>query len=311
MYKVSVVIPTYKRPHWLSRAIESVLNQTYQNIEVVVVDDNDEDSLYRAETVDLMSKYLSDSRVIYIKNNNNQGGAFSRNIGVNSSNGNYITFLDDDDYYEITKIEKQSHFYEEKSKQHPKLGFVYCQMSVFVNKKLTRKTENFFDGHKIPYLKNLEGCIAGTPTIFMKKELFNEVGGFKNLKSGQDWNLVQEILSLGYEVYSMRDSLINVYEHDLQRISNSAGKLDSLKNEIYNLKKQYLNVDFISNNESNKILFSHYYQLASAAKFVNKIQSIKFMLKANYYFFSIKHNFKFFISIIVGKSFLNIFRRFF
>jgi len=66
--KVSVIIPTYKRSEFLERAIESILNQTYKNIEIIVVDDNDPNSKYRESTARKMQKYYKDNRVRYIKN---------------------------------------------------------------------------------------------------------------------------------------------------------------------------------------------------------------------------------------------------
>ena len=304
-----MIIPTYKRSSWLDRAIKSVLNQTYKNVEVVVVDDNPPDSKYREDTAHLMLSYESDNRVIYLKNDFNQGGAISRNNGVEVASGEYITFLDDDDVYKIDKIKKQLEFYEEKMILNKNLGFVYCQMNVFNNDVLTRKTRNYFDGNEVPYKENLKGCIAGTPTIFIKKNTFLQIGGFKNLKSGQDWYLIQETLFLGFSIFSMKESLVDIYEHRLDRISNSNGKVDSLKNELLILKYNYLSVDFIDQHEKKKILFFHYYQIASALKFNNKIESLKYIFKANSYFFSLKLNAKFFISILLGENISKVIRK--
>src|SRR5690625_1431721 len=77
--KVSVIIPTYKRSDFLERALESVLAQSYANIEVVVVDDNEPNSSFRAKTEEKMKKYSEDKRIKYIKNKKNLGGALARN----------------------------------------------------------------------------------------------------------------------------------------------------------------------------------------------------------------------------------------
>lgn len=94
---VSVVIPTFKRPIYLKRAIESVLSQTYSNIEIIVVDDNDSDTIFRKETEEVMKYYLKNEKVKYIKHKYNKNGSAARNTGNKNSNGKYITFLDDDD----------------------------------------------------------------------------------------------------------------------------------------------------------------------------------------------------------------------
>lgn len=104
---VSVIIPTYKRAIYLSRAINSVLNQTYTNVEVIVVDDNDPKSEWRTKTEVIMEQYKNDTRVNYICHKKNMNGSVARNTGIYNSNGEVICFLDDDDVYLPMKIIKQ------------------------------------------------------------------------------------------------------------------------------------------------------------------------------------------------------------
>ena len=104
---VSVIIPTYKRSDMLPRAINSVLKQTYENVQVVVVDDNDSNSEYRRCTEKQMSFYANDKRVKYIRHCKNSNGAVARNTGIKNADGEIITFLDDDDVYQTDKIKKQ------------------------------------------------------------------------------------------------------------------------------------------------------------------------------------------------------------
>ena len=104
---VSVVIPTYSRPVYLKRCVDSVLNQTYPNIEVFVVDDNNPDTDARHETEKTMAFYKENPRVIYLQHEKNKNGSAARNTGWRASQGEYITFLDDDDEIAETKIEKQ------------------------------------------------------------------------------------------------------------------------------------------------------------------------------------------------------------
>ena len=104
---VSVIIPTYKRPDKLDVAINSVLRQTYPNVEVIVVDDNDPDTEGRRLTEEKMSKFNDESRVKYIKHDHNKNGSAARNTGARASKGEYVAFLDDDDEYLPNKIESQ------------------------------------------------------------------------------------------------------------------------------------------------------------------------------------------------------------
>ena len=108
--KVSTIITTYRRADMLKRAIDSVLNQTYSNIEVIVVDDNDEKSEDRKNTEEIMTSYANNPKVKYIKHKVNMNGAAARNTGIKNSTGEIVCFLDDDDWYLETKIEKQLEF---------------------------------------------------------------------------------------------------------------------------------------------------------------------------------------------------------
>lgn len=104
---VSVIIPTYNRPTYLRRCLESVLNQTYKNIEIFVVDDNNPETEARIETEKIMNEYVNGKNVTYLKHNFNKNGSAARNTGWKHSSGKYITFLDDDDEIDESKIQKQ------------------------------------------------------------------------------------------------------------------------------------------------------------------------------------------------------------
>ena len=105
MKLVSVIIPTFNRQKYLKNAINSVLNQTYENIELIIIDDNSSDNTQS------YVEDINDNRLIYIKNSKNLKAPKSRNIGIEKSRGDYIAFLDDDDTWYKTKLEKQIKLY--------------------------------------------------------------------------------------------------------------------------------------------------------------------------------------------------------
>ena len=121
---VSVIIPTYNRPHTIERAIRSVYSQSYSNIEIVVVDDNAKNLNARKKTSEIMKKY---PRVKYIKNQKNVGGAESRNIGIRTAKGKYVAFLDDDDEFLPSKISRQVALMEQMRK-NKNIALVYCYL---------------------------------------------------------------------------------------------------------------------------------------------------------------------------------------
>jgi glycosyltransferase involved in cell wall biosynthesis len=100
--EVSIIIPTCNRAHLLPRAIKSVLAQTFQDFEIVIVDDASKD-----QTEEVVNGFASDERIRYIKHERNKGSSAARNSGIKASRGEFIAFLDDDDEYLPEKLEKQ------------------------------------------------------------------------------------------------------------------------------------------------------------------------------------------------------------
>lgn len=98
---VSVIIPTYKRADIINRTIDSVLQQTYKNLEIIIVDDCSKDN------TEEVVKAIADPRIQYISNQTNQGASVTRNNGVAAATGNYIAFLDSDDIWLPNKVELQ------------------------------------------------------------------------------------------------------------------------------------------------------------------------------------------------------------
>ena len=101
---VSIIMPSYNTASFISKTIESVLNQTYKNWELLVVDDCSTDG-----TDEIVSKY-NDKRIVYLKNEKNSGAALSRNRALRNAKGKWIAFLDSDDLWHPTKLEKQIKF---------------------------------------------------------------------------------------------------------------------------------------------------------------------------------------------------------
>ena len=102
---VSIITPSYNTGRYISKTIESVLNQTYENWEMLIVDDGSTDN-----TDEVVKGYLHDSRIRYLKNEKNSGAAISRNRALREANGRWIAFLDSDDLWNSEKLEKQVRF---------------------------------------------------------------------------------------------------------------------------------------------------------------------------------------------------------
>ena len=109
MAKVSIVIATYRREKELKRALNSLVNQTHEDIEIVIVDDNARED-YNTKVSEIVQEFRDENPGIslkFIPNEINKGSAETRNIGIRAAEGVYITFLDDDDIYLPEKVKKQ------------------------------------------------------------------------------------------------------------------------------------------------------------------------------------------------------------
>lgn len=213
MDKVSVVITTYERNSTLERAIKSVLDQTYPNIEVIIVDDNKEIS-YRKEVEQIIER-VNSPHIILVQNKKNMGGALARNEGIKKSTGKYIGFLDDDDEYCPKKIEEQVKLFEKD--ETGKLALVYCYC-----RGISAKREFVY---RYDYTGNcvFEGmyeCIAATSQWLCSKQALLAVGGFNDTPCKQDSTVIVKLLVAGYSVDRVPKILSIYHDEDLQRISS-------------------------------------------------------------------------------------------
>ena len=190
---VSVIIPTYKRANCLPRAIGSVLNQTYQNVEVIIVDDNVPDSQERKETQETMECYAGNSRVKYIMHEKNKGGSAARNTGIKAVNGDYVMFLDDDDEFYPKKIEKQVACLESHDGTW---GCCYTRYERRKGNKLFMRSIDNREGEMLKEELSRNFFTAAGSNLMIRKEVIDDVGGFdESFVRNQDIEFLIRILS--------------------------------------------------------------------------------------------------------------------
>lgn len=176
---VSVVIPTYNRPDLLTRAVDSVKNQTYSNIEIIVVDD--------ASPIDPTEGLSAYKDLHLFRNSENMGACYSRNLGLSKAKGEFINFLDDDDLLFPEKIEKQIDFF--LTSKDERLGMVTChakdERSGEVKIKYNRVRGNIYKQLLNRY------AVSGTETMLFKTDIVRQAGGFdEGLESSQEYDLL-------------------------------------------------------------------------------------------------------------------------
>ncbi|MBF8436525.1 glycosyltransferase family 2 protein [Halanaerobiaceae bacterium Z-7014] len=255
---VSVIIPTYKRPGMLGKAIDSVLNQTYDNIEIIIVDDND-DNEYRIDTEEFMADYLSEyDNIRYIKHEKNKGACAARNTGIRKSKGKYITFLDDDDRYYRDKVKKQV-----KALNKSKCKVVFCAHKKFY----ISKTKDIISSIQKPFLPEFKkeklfykNILGPTSVIMIDSSVFEKINYFdEKLKSRQDLDLYIR-LSQYFDFEFIEEPLVKMYIHDNERISNNTkGKIDAHE-YFYNKYHKEINENNKIRSSYLKLLGDLYYQ---------------------------------------------------
>jgi len=216
MPKVSVIIPTYNRAYLLNRAINSVLKQSFQDFEIIIVDDASTD------VTDNLINTLNDRSIVYIKHKKRRGASAARNTGIEIAHGEYIAFLDSDDEWLPEKLEKQLNVFDNSSYQD--LGLVYTACLEIREAKQKRTLIPNFRGD---ILKNLlvKNYIGYTSIPLIKKECFTKAGLFdEQLPGSQDWDMWIRIAQY-YEVDFVNDILVYVYPQRDGIMKNNAGAI--------------------------------------------------------------------------------------
>lgn len=172
---VSVIIPTFRRPDKLDRAIDSVLAQTYSDVEVIVVDDNEPFTEGRQLTEQIMQRYESNARVKYIKHEHNKNGSAARNTGARSSDAEYVAFLDDDDEFYPEKIKAQVELMSQKGDEY---GCCYTKHEIKRPDGTLFTSDEKREGNM--YLTTLmrDYHPAAGSNLLVRKKVFDQIGGF-------------------------------------------------------------------------------------------------------------------------------------
>lgn len=229
--EVSVVLTTYNRSALVSRAIESVLNQTFTDFELIVVDDFSTD-----DTPDVVSVYEDDDRVDYVRHDRNRHLSASRNTGIERASGEFVAFLDDDDEWLPTKLEKQV---RELRRSAQTVGLVYCWMDYYDGETVVEERHPSYEGDI--FSEALVGQPIGNgSTLLVRREVFEEVGVFdESLTRGIDGDFIRR-LARDYHVKHVPEVLVRYHiGHEEQRITrrDEAGIENAIEGQKLKLRK--------------------------------------------------------------------------
>ncbi len=282
---VSIIIPTYKNIDKLPFAIKSVVTQTYQNIEIIIVDDNNPNDIFREKTKQIVESYsCKDKRIKYIQNINNSERSFSRNNGAKNSNGDFLMFLDNDDEFFPNKVADQL---ELLKKYDDTYGFSYsnfvrCKNGKILVKNSESKTGQFLDDS---ISRNL--FIHPGSNLMIRRKVFFEVGGFdETMNINEDIDLVNRMFEKYKIVYCSKLGLkVNIH-------SNAICNFDFEEKTVEYLKKEKEIINALSKERIVRIrkiiglqLYRFYLKNSRKRKIISKDYNLDFKIKVKYIFY--------------------------
>lgn len=271
--KVTCVIPSYKRCDTVTRAIDSVLAQTYKNIEVCLVDDNIPGDEYSVKLQEALKKYEGDSRVRYITQEKHINGAVARNVGIRAATGEYIGFLDDDDEWLPEKIERQMAVLND----NPDVDAVTVLWMLYENGQEIRKCAKY-TADNLQFKVFLREVAVFTSTVLIRKAAIERFGGF-------DGELLRH-QDLQFLVDALKDSKFKVVPEYLVKLHADSEinrpnveKLIKAKEAFFeSVKDEYMKY---SKSDRGRIRNAHYYEVVFQALKARKyVIAIKYLIKA-------------------------------
>ena len=274
---VSVIIPTYSRPEFITRAIESVLKQSYKPIEIIVVDDNGRNTENQIATETTLSNFIKSNQIKYIIHETNKNGSAARNTGANSCHGDYITFLDDDDVLLPEKIKKQVTAIE----QNPEYAAAYTGFKIIQHTHTLKEVIPTKKGCLHYELLALTWGLGTGSNPLYKKSAFDSIKGFdESFVRHQDLEFLVR--------FFRKHSIVNIPEVLIDRYIDS--RINSVNYEKFILVKNKFLAEFkgdiskYSQNEQKIIYRNQYADIACHAMQAKAYKTaFQYYKKANSY----------------------------
>ena len=260
---ISVIVATYKHDDMLLRALNSLASQTYRNFEIIVVDDNANEE-FNSRVNDVITKFRQENENIklnYIVNKTNLGSAKTRNVGIDASNGEYITFLDDDDLYLPENLEKQV---ENMIKTGADYGLTDIILYYDDESLCEQRIRNYIKSYKKEDLirYHLRYHLSGTDTLIFKKEYLEKIGKFGNIDFGDEFLLMLKAIENEGKFTYLPGCYIRAYIHRGEvGLSNGESKING-ENTVFEIRKKYFG--YLSKDDQKFVITRHFLVLAFA-----------------------------------------------
>lgn len=264
--KISVIMPVYNAEPFLKESIKSILNQTYTDFELLILNDKSTDNSLEV----IQQCQQKDSRIVVINKKTNVGPANLRNEGIHIAKGNFIALMDADDIALPNRFKKQVEVLE----NNPDIGVCGTWFTFFGSKK--DKVIRHGEDHNHIKISFLHSCGIGNPTIMLKKEILNDFEFNNDYVPVEDYDLWSRLLPKT-KFHNIQESLLNYRQHN-NNISKT--KIDNVNKSIKRVKANQMTefginstdpeIDFYINAVSVKrgLLPDEIIKIINASKFL-------------------------------------------
>ena len=267
---VSVIIPGYKG-EYICQTIDSILSQSYKNIEIIVVDDGSPENLRN-----ILDTYILNGYIRYISQENRKMAA-AKNKGVGLSHGDYVAFLDDDDIWLSTKVEKQIELFEKEKD----VGLVYTFANGFFEEN-TVSIPNFeIENRGYIYSQLFRNDFISNSSVMVRRSVLDKVGLFEEGEQYygvDDSNMWLRIL-YNHKAEVVPEKLVSIRFHNNRYSGN---KLAMYKKDLF-VKNEILKKYPVSNRYIREYYSRVYFEMGFVNRKQNSIKSIKYYLLSMYY----------------------------
>ena len=266
-----MIIPVYNRDKFIGEAIQSVLDQTYKNFELIIIDDASTDN-----TLNIVRQF-DDSRIKIIRNKENKGVSYSRNKGISSAKGEFIAFMDSDDISEPTRLNRQLEIFYSKD------NLIVCGswLRLMNSDKLIKHKEY----HDEIISRLLIHCSLSLGSVMMKSNILKKNRLNPDLNFGEDYDLWSRVCWMG-RMYNIPEPLLLYRIHDNQL--SGKNKQEQLKMDANIRLSLFKKLDYSSSDFSDTLIkkifmfdsyisvseFSNFLKWLNRLKELNKIQKI-------------------------------------
>ena len=265
---VSVIIPSYGGGEFINRTVDSVLAQTYQNIEIIVVDDNGLETEKQLRTAAYMSLYKDNPKVRYICHDVNKNGSAARNTGVENSTGKYIGLLDDDDVYYPNKIATQVKALDSLGDEY---ALTYCSLDIYRgDKKVGERIAT--ESGSLLYEVLMHDVTIGSSSMLVRRSVWEALNGFdESFRRHQDWEFTARIAA-NYKVYAINEIGFRRY---LEFRNSPKTPEKAVEYRKHYLEKMQPYISTLTEEQQKDVIISN--RMAAAVQYLKTKQILEFM----------------------------------